>query len=333
MTYSRFVLNMVILKGLKARKYSKIMIEVNDLRKSFGEVKALDGVSFTVNRGEILGLLGPNGAGKTTAMKILTSFWSPDSGEARIDGLDVGEYPLETKKRIGYLPETVPLYDDMTVYEYLKFVASVRGVERGRINERIREVMDSCGLRDVMRKVIEELSKGYRQRLGLAQAIIHDPEVLILDEPTTGLDPNQIVEIRKLIKEIGKEKTVIFSTHILGEVSATCDRVVIINNGRIAGEGSPDDLAERSGNRERIYVKIKGYQEDVFGALREIPGVKKVKVRDQEAERIFGYEIEPEAGEDIRERLSRTVFHKGWVVLELNRSTYSMEDIFRQLTS
>lgn len=308
------------------------MIEVKNLSKKFGDNQALDGINFTVNRGEILGFLGPNGAGKTTAMKILTSFWPQDEGDVWIDGQDIKVYPLETRRKIGYLPETVPLYDDMTVYEYLKFVASVRGIKKDNINNKIREVVDSCGLRGMLKKPIEELSKGYRQRLGLAQAIIHDPQVLILDEPTTGLDPNQIVEIRDLIKKIGKEKTVIFSTHILGEVSATCDRVVIINNGQIVGEGTPDDLAEKAGRRESIYIKIKGYQEDVLGALRQIPGVKKAEVKDREAERVFGYEIEPEPGEDIRERLSRTVFHKGWVVLELNRRTYSLEDVFRQLT-
>lgn len=308
------------------------MIEVKNLTKKFGDNKALDGIDFTVNKGEILGFLGPNGAGKTTAMKILTSFWPQDEGEVKIDGQDIRTHSLETRKKIGYLPETVPLYEDMTVYEYLKFVASVRGIKKADTNDKIWEVAGSCGLQKVLKKSVDELSKGYRQRLGLAQAIIHDPEVLILDEPTTGLDPNQIVEIRDLIKKIGKEKTVIFSTHILGEVSATCDRVVIINNGQIVGEGTPDDLAEKAGRKEKIYIKIKGYQEDVLKALQEMPGINKAEVKDQEAERIFGYEIEPVPGQDIRENLSRTVFHKGWVVLELNRETYSLEDVFRQLT-
>ena len=308
------------------------MIEVKNLVKKFGDNKALNGINFSVQKGEILGFLGPNGAGKTTALKIITSFWAQDEGEVRVEDQDVRHNSLEIRKKIGYLPETVPLYEDMNVYEYLKFVAGARGVEKDKINDRIKEVSDSCGLHGVLKKPIEELSKGYRQRLGLAQAIIHDPEVLILDEPTTGLDPNQIVEIRDLIKKIGKEKTVIFSTHVLGEVSATCDRVVIINDGEIVGEGTPEDLAEKAGRKEKIYIKIKGYKEDVFQALQEIPGVAQVEVKDQEEERIFGYEIEPDAGEDLREKLFRTISHKGWVIMELNRETYNLEDVFRQLT-
>lgn len=308
------------------------MIEIKNLTKKFGSTKALDDISFNVQKGEILGFLGPNGAGKTTALKIITSFWSQGGGEVKIEGKDINSHSLETRKKIGYLPETVPLYEDMNVYEYLKFVAGVREIPKDKINDKIKEVAHSCGLNGVFKKPIEELSKGYRQRLGLAQAIIHDPEVLILDEPTTGLDPNQIVEIRDLIKKIGKEKTVIFSTHILGEVSATCDRVVIINNGQIVGQGSPEELATKAGRKEKIYVKVKGYQEDVLGALREIPGVAHVEVKDQEAERIFGYEIESEGGEDLREKLFRTISHKGWVIMELNRQTYSLEDVFRQLT-
>lgn len=308
------------------------MIEVKNLIKRFGSTKALDEISFSVKQGEILGFLGPNGAGKTTTMKILTSFWPGDSGQVKIAGLDINKHSLETRKKIGYLPETVPLYDDMTVFEYLRFVASVRGIKKEERNRRIKEVVDSCGLSKVLRQSIDELSKGYRQRTGLAQAIIHNPEVLILDEPTTGLDPNQIVEIRNLIKRIGQEKTVIFSTHILSEVSATCDRVVIINQGKIVGEGTPKDLATKAGQKELIYIKIKGYQEDVLRVLQAMPGIEKVRVKDQEAERIFGYEIEPVANQDIREKLSRTVFHKGWVVLELNRQTFSLEDVFRSLT-
>ncbi len=302
------------------------------MSKKFGENQALDDVSFSVQRGEVLGFLGPNGAGKTTALKILTSFWSADQGEVLIDGQNIKTRSLETRKKIGYLPETVPLYEDMNVYEYLKFVAEVRGIPLEDLNQRIEEVVESCGLDGMLFRLIEELSKGYRQRVGLAQAIIHNPQVLILDEPTTGLDPNQIVEIRDLIKKIGKTRTVIFSTHILGEVSATCDRVIIINQGRLVGEGSPDNLAEQMGCQEKIYIKIKGYKEDVLKVLLNIPGVAKADPVDQESDRIFGYELEPQPGEDIRERVSRTIFHKGWVVMEFDRRSQKLEDVFRQLT-
>jgi ABC-2 type transport system ATP-binding protein len=209
-----------------------------------------------VAKGEILGFLGPNGAGKTTTMKIITSFWSPTAGSILIDGFDTAADSLSTRKKIGYLPETVPLYDDMRVFEYLKFVAQIRGLGKDKIKARMKEVISICGLSKVLRQPIEELSKGFRQRLGLAQAIMHEPDILILDEPTTGLDPNQIVEIRDLIKTIGREKTVIFSTHILSEVSAACNRVIIINNGRIVGQGSPAELEKQYGNLEQAFREV-----------------------------------------------------------------------------
>ncbi|OGF42743.1 ABC transporter, partial [Candidatus Falkowbacteria bacterium RIFOXYB2_FULL_47_14] len=244
------------------------MIEIKNLTKRFGNTVILDNINLEVKKGEILGFLGPNGAGKSTTMKIITSFWSPTSGSIKIDGLDVTTDSLKTRTKIGYLPETVPLYDDMRVYEYLKFIAEVRGIAKEDMKKRLKEVVEACGLKKVLLKPIEELSKGYRQRVGLAQAIMHEPDILILDEPTTGLDPNQIVEIRDLIKKIGKEKTVIFSTHILSEVSATCDRVLIINNGKIVGEGSPADLMAKAGGREIIYVKIKGPKDAVLSKLK-----------------------------------------------------------------
>lgn len=216
----------------------------------------LDNLSFTVTKGEVLGFLGPNGAGKTTTMKIITSFWPATSGQVLVAGLDTSANSLATRKKIGYLPETVPLYDDMRVFEYLKFIAQIRGLEKDKIKPRIKTVVSLCGLTKVLRQPIDELSKGFRQRVGLAQAIMHEPEILILDEPTTGLDPNQIVEIRDLIKTIGREKTVIFSTHILGEVSATCDRVIIINNGKIVGQGSPKELEKSYGNLEQAFREL-----------------------------------------------------------------------------
>lgn len=308
------------------------MIEIKNLTKKIGSSVILNDISFSVKKGEILGFLGPNGAGKTTTMKIITSFWEPTGGNVEIDGLDVREKSLEIRKKIGYLPETVPLYDDMRVYEYLKFIAEVRGLAKDKVKERIKEVVKACGLSKVARQPIEELSKGYRQRVGLAQAIMHNPEILILDEPTTGLDPNQIVEIRNLIKELGKEKTVILSTHILGEASATCDRVIIINNGKIAAEGTPEELAAKAGGQEIIYVKIKGDKEKIESALKEMENVEKVEFKDKESDDIFGFEIKPKQGVDLRENLSLAVMHNGWSILEFNKKSVSLEDVFRELT-
>jgi ABC-2 type transport system ATP-binding protein len=232
------------------------MVEVKNLTKKFGDNLVLDNISFSVAKGEVLGFLGPNGAGKTTTMKIITSFWLPTAGQVLVGGLDVIVNSLAARKKVGYLPETVPLYDDMKVSEYLKFVAEIRYLEKSTIKERIERVIITCGLAKVLYQPIDELSKGFRQRLGLAQAIMHQPDILILDEPTTGLDPNQIVEIRDLIKQIGQEKTVIFSTHILSEVSATCDRVIIINNGRIVGQGAPREMENSYGSLEQAFREL-----------------------------------------------------------------------------
>lgn len=308
------------------------MIAIKNLTKKFGNNTILDNISLEVKKGEILGFLGPNGAGKTTTMKIITGFWSPTSGNIAIDGLDVVEDSLKTRAKIGYLPETVPLYEDMRVYEYLKFIAEVRGIFKEDAKKRIKEVVDACGLKKVLLKPIEELSKGYRQRVGLAQAIMHEPDILILDEPTTGLDPNQIVEIRDLIKKIGKEKTVIFSTHILSEVSATCDRAIIINNGRIVGEGTPKELVAKAGGREIIYVKIKGPKDAVLGKLKDMDNVEKAEMKDWESDDVYGYEISPKAGVDLREYLSMTVMSNNWSILEFNKKSASLEDVFRELT-
>ena len=308
------------------------MIEINNLTKKFGSAVVLNDISLKVKKGEILGFLGPNGAGKTTTMKIITSFWRPTKGSVKIDGFDVVEDSLKTRTKIGYLPETVPLYDDMRVYEYLKFIAEVRGIEKSEISARVKDVVGACGLKKVLLKPIEELSKGFRQRLGLAQAIMHEPDILILDEPTTGLDPNQIVEIRDLIKKIGKEKTIIFSTHILSEVSATCDRAVIINNGKIVGEGSPDELVRKAGGKEIIYVKIKGPKDSVLNKLNEMDNVASAEVKDKESGDVYGYEIVPKEGVDLREYLSMTVMKQGWSILEFNKKKVSLEDVFRELT-
>jgi len=308
------------------------MIEIKNLTKKFGQNLVLDNLSFSVEKGEILGFLGPNGAGKSTTMKIITSFWAPTSGHVLINGLEIAKDALSARKKIGYLPETVPLYEDMRVFEYLKFIAEIRGLSKSEVKDRVKEVVQICGLNKVLRQPIEELSKGFRQRVGLAQAIMHKPDILILDEPTTGLDPNQIVEIRDLIKTIGREKTVIFSTHILSEVSATCDRVIIINNGKIVGQGSPNELMKKSGASELIYVKIKGLKNEVENKLKEMENVINVKIKDKEAEDIYGYEIEPAAGVDLREYLSLTVMKNNWSILEFKKISASLENVFRELT-
>ncbi len=309
------------------------MIEIKNLSKKIGNNKVLEDISLSVKEGEILGFLGPNGAGKTTTMKIITSFWKPDEGSVTLGDKDVVNDPIETRSKIGYLPESVPLYEDMKAKEYLKFVAEMRGVEKDKIDERIKEVAQKCGLNEVLKKTIEQLSKGYKQRVGLAQAIIHNPDVLILDEPTTGLDPNQVSEIRKLIRDIGKEKTVIFSTHILGEVEAVCDRVIIINNGRITGEGSPEELAQKAKPSDTYYVKIKGNKEEVLQKLNDMEEVELVIEKDKENDNTFGYEIRPREGRDVRENLFKTVSSVAdWSILEVNKIKASLEDIFRELT-
>ncbi len=308
------------------------MIEIKELEKKFGETVILDKISLTVNKGEILGFLGPNGAGKSTTMKMITSFWTPTSGSITIDGLDSVNDSIATRAKIGYLPETVPLYDEMLVSEYLKFVAEVRQVAKEKIKDRIIEVVKMCNLEKVINRPIEELSKGYRQRVGLAQAIIHNPEILILDEPTTGLDPNQIVEIRELIKTLGKEKTVIFSTHILSEVSATCDRVVIINGGKIVGQGTPQELTAKVTGQEAIYIKLQGNSEVITTKLKSVVGVNRVEVKDKESVDIFGYEIHTEGNEDLRSKLMQLAIDEQWNLLEIKKMTVSLEDVFRQLT-
>ena len=308
------------------------MININNLSKQIGHTKILDNISFQINDGEILGFLGPNGAGKSSTMKIITGFWKPTEGQVKIGELDVVKNSLQTKEKIGYLPETVPLYDEMRVFEYLRFIAEIRGIAKEKIKDKIKAVITDCGLEKVIKKPIEELSKGYRQRVGLAQAIIHEPEILILDEPTTGLDPNQIVEIRNLIKKLGQNKTVIFSTHILSEVEATCDRVVIINNGTIVGQGTPAELASKAGSQEVIYVKIKGPRENVLQAIQNLEQVESAIEKDKENEEIFGYEIKSVGGVDIREYLSNIVMNNNWSILEFNRKKMDMEDVFRELT-
>src|SRR5262245_30516300 len=313
---------------------SDLMIQVENLTKDYGPTRAVDRVTFNVRRGEVLGFLGPNGAGKSTTMKMLTCFLAPTGGSAKVAGFDVFDHSLEVRKRIGYLPEDTPIYRDMTVLEFLRFVADVRGMERDKRNQRIKEIGGRCGLGDVAGKLVGELSKGYRQRVGLAQAMLHDPDVLILDEPTSGLDPNQIVEIRSLIKDIGKEKTVILSTHILPEVQATCSRILIISSGKLVADGTPDELRSREkGGRYRVVVEANGVpQEAIKDRLRSIAGVSRCeKVTGEEGAHAFA--IDASSTEDLRKTLFRAAVDNRWTLLELVRESASLEDVFRNLTT
>jgi ABC-2 type transport system ATP-binding protein len=308
------------------------MIKVENLKKYFGELRALDGISFEVKKGEVLGFLGPNGAGKTTTMKILTGFIAPTSGEVKIDNLDILTDSLKIREKIGYLPESVPLYSEMKVYEYLKFVAELRGISKVKLVSRIKEMIKVCGLEKVIRQNISELSKGYKQRVALSQAMIHDPEILILDEPTSGLDPNQIVEIRDLIKKLGVKKTVILCTHILQEVQAVCSRVIIINEGRIVASGTPEELQTKAKGQLYITCQIKGAEpEKVKEVLMVIEGVKSVSLMPKQFEQGHGYKLEVISG-DPREMIFKKVVENHWELLSLNQEAVSLEDIFRELT-
>ena len=257
-------------------------IVIENMTKTYGRQKAVDNISLQVKTGEVLGFLGPNGAGKTTTMKAITSFLIPDSGKIFIGNISVNDNPQEAKKNIGYLPENNPLYEDMPVIDYLQFCARIEGIAKDKINDKVREVIQTCGISREKHKKISELSKGYKQRVGLAQALIHDPEVLILDEPTTGLDPNQIIEIRELIKKIGKEKTVILSSHILAEVEATCDRIVIIKKGKIVADGTVEELRSRAQGNETLKVTIEdGGLDEIFKALQLLNTVELVDFVDK----------------------------------------------------
>ena len=308
------------------------MIEVRGLSKNYGPERAVDSVSFEVRQGEILGFLGPNGAGKTTTMKVITCFLPPTEGTVVVDGHDVREHSLDVRRRIGYLPEHTPLYHDMSVYDYLVFIASMRDVPRAQHKSRIADMVDVCGLGSVLNKRIEALSKGFRQRVGLAQAMIHNPPILILDEPTSGLDPNQIVEIRELIRAVGREKTVILSTHILPEVQASCDRVLIIHRGRIVADGTPENLQASFSGGQRLQFGVQAPADEVRQVLA---GWNTIRVTDvdalQDGEVIFA--LSSDVGRDLRPDLFRLAVEKGWVLTELHRDQANLEDVFRQLTA
>ena len=308
------------------------MIEVQHLTKRYGRFTAVDDVTFKVERGEILGFLGPNGAGKTTTMRILTGFMPPTGGNAIVAGFDVFQQPLEAKRRTGYLPETPPLYPDMKVREYLDFVAKIKGVISSERKQRVKAVMVRTRIDDMADRLCSRLSKGYKQRVGLAQAIIHNPEVLILDEPTAGLDPKQIIETRELIKELAGDHTIILSTHILPEVSQTCQRVVIINKGHVVAVDTPDNLTGRLQGSVTMYVQVDAGGADATAALGRLPGVTTVTETDRR-DSVVGYEVASERGQDVRRDLARSVVSSGWGLLELRPMRMSLEDIFLSLTT
>jgi ABC-2 type transport system ATP-binding protein len=309
------------------------MISVKNLTKSFGRTVAVNDVSFEVDKGEVLGFLGPNAAGKTTTMRILTCYLAPDSGSASIAGYDVLENPLEVRKRVGYLPESAPLYGDMNVVAYLEFVADVRGIPREEKPKRIDKMVDVCGLSGMTDRTIGTLSKGFKQRVGLAQTLMHDPDILILDEPTTGLDPSQIIEIRELIKQIGKERTVILSTHILPEVEVTCTRVLIINEGRIAASGTPAELQTIAGGEDSIYVSVRGGGPSFAETLGKIRSVTGVEIGPQARPGYTTYVLKAVSGADVPEEVFRVAVDNEWTLNELRKETLSLEDIFLRLTT
>ena len=308
-----------------------MMIQATGLTHYYGPNPAIEDVNFGVNRGEILGFLGPNGAGKTTTMRILTGFMPPTRGKVTLDGYDVVEQSLEVRRRVGYLPETVPLYTDMTVTSYLKYMGTLRGMPSRNIKRRIEEVIDVCRLDDYRSSLIAKLSKGFRQRVGIAQAILHEPDVLVLDEPTIGIDPIQVVETRSLIKNLGNQQTVVLSSHILPEVSMICERVLIIHEGRIVAEDTPANLAERLQGTDLLEVEIGGPPEEVTPAIREIEGVASVRHRSHANREV--YTVRLLQGAEVRDDISRAVIARGWSLRSMQSVGMTLEEIFLRLTT
>lgn len=313
---------------VETKIYFKMNILVDGVTKTYGEQKAVDNISFEVKTGEVLGFLGPNGAGKSTTMKAITCYLTPDNGNIKVGEWSVNENPDAIKRHIGYLPESNPLYQDMSLIDYLLFVAELEGIKKEKIKDRVREMISRCGLQAERHKKIKELSKGYQQRVGLAQALIHDPDVLVLDEPTTGLDPNQRIEIRELIKEIGKEKTVILSSHILAEVEATCDRILIINKGKIVANGSPEELKKRAQGNEILKVRVEGGEkENIFESLKNLDSIQVVDV----IEKNYFY-IQSKEGMFSAQKIFKMCVDKDWYISEMVPVKTNLEDIFRELT-
>ena len=309
------------------------MIEVQDLTKTYGPVTAVDHISFTVNKGEILGFLGPNGAGKTTTMRILTGFMPATSGTAKISGFDVFNDSLEVRRHIGYLPENPPLYLDMTVAGYLDFVTRIKNVPAEKRGQRVDESLQKTNLTDKRDELIKRLSRGYKQRVGLAQALVHDPDVIILDEPTVGLDPKQIIEVRHLIKGLAGSHTIILSTHILPEVSMTCDRVVIINKGKIAAVDTPQNLTSQLKGGQKVRLEVQAPEQQLKDALAQVAGVSRVQVESTGAGGRVIVMVEGAEGKDVRSALAAKVVQQGWPLTELRGVGMSLEDIFLELTT
>jgi ABC-2 type transport system ATP-binding protein len=302
------------------------VIEASHLTKDFGSIRAIDDVTFAIPKGEIVGFLGPNGAGKTTTMRILCGIFPPSAGSARVGGFDTREQPLEARRRLGYFPENAPFYPEIAVTPYLRYVAKLKGIESSRRKGEIDRVVDSCGLAGVAKRLVGKLSKGYRQRVGLAQALLGDPDVLILDEPTAGLDPEQVTEIRGLIRGLAGERTVLLSSHILSEVSLLCRRIIVINGGKILAEDTPERLSERLRPSLRVNLRIEAPSEDVIGVLAAIPGVL---AADRDA-RGDGVRLEARDEEVLRE-VSRAIQERRWLLLEMKRETLGLEEIFLAL--
>ncbi|MFW5799322.1 MAG: ATP-binding cassette domain-containing protein [Spirochaetota bacterium] len=309
-------------------------IEVKNLKKDYGSTKALKGINFDLKKEEVLAFLGPNGAGKSTAMKIITSYLDATSGDVWVNGINVRENPLKVREMIGYLPESTPLYEHMIVYDFLKFTGEVHNIPKDNLGERISEMADTCGINEVINKRIYELSKGYKQRVGLAYAMIHDPDILILDEPTSGLDPNQIIEIRNLIRELGKKKSVILSTHILSEAEAAAERAVIIHLGEIVADGTVDDIRRNNKRQNRLHIKIKNESNNsdtIKNDISSIDGVTEVKEIDSN-NKVFTYEVISELNKDIREDIYTLCKEKNYLIFELREKELSLEEVFIQLT-
>jgi ABC-2 type transport system ATP-binding protein len=309
------------------------MIEVEQLSKSYGPIKAIEDVSFAVEKGEILGFLGPNGAGKSTTMRILTCFMPPTSGTARVAGYDIFTDSLQVRRRIGYVPENAPLYTDMPVVSFLKFAAEVKGLSRRERLRQIGQAMDDCGIKDVQHRYIGKLSKGYRQRVALAQALLGNPDVLILDEPTIGLDPRQIIDIRQLIKGLAGQKTVILSSHILPEVSMTCQRVIIINRGRLVAVDTPENLTTKLQTSSRLLVRVEGPATDVVRALGAVAGVQTVKEDGSAPGKVVTCIIESKKDRDVRKDVAAAVVRQNWGLLELRPVDLTLEDVFVRLVT
>ena len=308
------------------------MISVENLTKRYATKTAIEAMSFRVEKGEILGFLGPNGAGKTTTMRIITGYMPSTDGTVKVDGFDVADQPLEVRRRIGYLPENPPLYTEMKVNSYLQFVAKLKGLTGARVQEDVNRAMDRVNITDVQDRIIAKLSKGYKQRVGIAQALLGDPPVLILDEPTIGLDPKQIQEVRELIKSLAGTHTVVLSTHILPEVEQTCHRVIIIDHGKIVAVDTPQNLRSQIQGGARVLIEVEGPVADVLTAVKAIPGVATARILTQDATR-GSFQVDVDSGKDIRRDLARAVVQAGWGLLELQSENMSLEDIFIKLTT